>query len=468
MKTKLLQVSWHDRQPIWSIDISPCTGRLLTTGSDRVARLWSLHIQQSLEYSLQWIAELKGHEGTVNVGRFHPQGNTISNNRAEDLIATGSDGGTIVLWERLVEASCALDKTEETLERWRIRHVLRKHLQDVLDLQWSRCGRYLISGSVDNKVIIWDMNQLNATRVMEGHHHFVQGVAADPLGEYFTSQSADRSLRIYQKTRNKNGNIHFPCRKSIWRLETDNNNVHDSISSQQGDYLFLDDSHSCLFRRMDWSPDGSFLVCPAAQVTDDNNISQEEASNKHYAVVLFARGHWDAPVFQLLGYDKPVTVVKVCPLLLDRISRPQHDNIVQLQYNVVFAVATLDTVFLYDIYEPFPIGYVKGMHWQPITDLCWSRDGQYLLVCSIDGYISVVYFESNELGNAIDASSFLAIYPTQLEEENKDIQSTLHSVEQSTEESNTRYITQWVTPKPKRSKTMHSEGIIRHENSKAM
>ncbi|GJD12262.1 Chromatin assembly factor 1 subunit FAS2 [Galdieria sulphuraria] len=438
MKSKLLQVSWHEKQPIWSIDISPCTGRLLTTGSDRVGRLWLFTIQDSLEYNLQWIGDLKGHDSTVNVGRFNPKGN--KGRYDEDLIATGSDGGTIVLWERVTEDSLIVDhKIEETLERWRIHHILRKHLEDVLDLQWSCCGRYLISGSVDNKVIIWDIYHWNATRVLEGHHHFVQGVAVDPLGEYFSSQSADRSVRIYQKTKNKNGSFSFPCKKSIGKIENE-----DCLSSSLflRQHLFLDDSHRCMFRRMDWSPDGSFLICPAAQNNDLQQQQQQEKKgyDKPYAALLFARGYWEAPIFQFLGYDQPAMIVKVCPLLWERTYRMEKDDTIQLPYYIIFAIATLDTVFLYNIDEPFPIGYVKGMHWQPITDLCWSQDGHYLLVCSMDGYLSVIYFESDELGKVLDMTT----HPTKLENQKQPPKNRI---------SNTRYITQWITSQPKRMKT---------------
>lgn len=33
------------------------------------------------------------------------------------------------------------------------------HRKDVLDLQWSADGAFLISGSVDNSSIIWDVNK---------------------------------------------------------------------------------------------------------------------------------------------------------------------------------------------------------------------------------------------------------------------------------------------------------------------
>lgn len=35
----------------------------------------------------------------------------------------------------------------------------RFHRKDVLDLEWSTDGSFLISGSVDNSCIIWDVNK---------------------------------------------------------------------------------------------------------------------------------------------------------------------------------------------------------------------------------------------------------------------------------------------------------------------
>lgn len=41
---------------------------------------------------------------------------------------------------------------------------IRFHRKDVLDLQWSADSAYLISGSVDNSCIIWDVNKGNNDR----------------------------------------------------------------------------------------------------------------------------------------------------------------------------------------------------------------------------------------------------------------------------------------------------------------
>ncbi|XP_057457910.1 chromatin assembly factor 1 subunit FAS2-like isoform X2 [Lotus japonicus] len=66
-----------------------------------------------------------------------------------------------------------------------------------MDLEWSPDGAYLISGSVDNCCIIWDINKGTNLQTLESHAHYVQGVAWDPLGKYVISLSSDRTCRVY-------------------------------------------------------------------------------------------------------------------------------------------------------------------------------------------------------------------------------------------------------------------------------
>lgn len=50
------------------------------------------------------------------------------------------------------------DDESKNLEKWVCHCVLRGHLEDVYDLSWSPDSKRLISGGVDNKAIIWDVN----------------------------------------------------------------------------------------------------------------------------------------------------------------------------------------------------------------------------------------------------------------------------------------------------------------------
>ncbi len=49
-------------------------------------------------------------------------------------------------------------------------------------------------------------------------------------------------------------------------------------------------------------------------------------------------------------------------------------------------VATLDSVVLYDTQSTVPLAVLGHLHYDSITDLAWSSDGQYLAVSSRDCY----------------------------------------------------------------------------------
>ncbi|KAI1431685.1 WD40 repeat-like protein [Xylaria sp. CBS 124048] len=72
--------------------------------------------------------------------------------------------------------------------------------------------------------------------------------------------------------------------------------------------------------------------------------------------------------------------------------------IFSLPYRMVYAVATQDSVLLYDTQQTTPICIVSNLHLATFTDLAWSGDGSTLLISSSDGFCSTLAFESGDLG----------------------------------------------------------------------
>lgn len=62
---------------------------------------------------------------------------------------------------------------------------------------------------------------------LEGHLHYVQGVAWDPLGQYIASMSSDRTCKIYaNKPQGKSKNaekVNFVCQHTLVKVEYPNN-----------------------------------------------------------------------------------------------------------------------------------------------------------------------------------------------------------------------------------------------------
>ncbi|KAI1465541.1 WD40 repeat-like protein [Daldinia caldariorum] len=69
-----------------------------------------------------------------------------------------------------------------------------------------------------------------------------------------------------------------------------------------------------------------------------------------------------------------------------------------LPYRMVYAVATQDSVLLYDTQQTTPICVVSNLHLATFTDLTWSSDGSTLLISSSDGFCSTLSFTPGELG----------------------------------------------------------------------
>lgn len=70
--------------------------------------------------------------------------------------------------------------------------TLRGHLEDVYDLCWSADSLALISGSVDNTAIVWDVKKGKHKAILSDHKGFVQGVAWDPKNKFLATLSTDR------------------------------------------------------------------------------------------------------------------------------------------------------------------------------------------------------------------------------------------------------------------------------------
>eukprot|EP00963_Diacronema_lutheri_P008937 scaffold776_cov347-Pavlova_lutheri.AAC.135 len=405
MKVKTVQIVWHGKEPVFSLDFHPAAGvkpeegdkyLLATGGGDNDVRMWEVSVDQDDgEPTVRHVGSLSAHSKSVNVVRFSPSGQRV---------ASGDDQGEILLW-RPCEQSTAAGPGEEDSGNWKVASVLRGHKEDVQDLSWSPDSTRLVSGSVDHYNIVWNVPGGKMERIYEDHTHYVQGVSWDPCGKFFASLSGDRTCRIYcRKTGrkgDKGGAPDFFCQQVMNKLEEEDNGEggkeesSEHVRKKPRQNLFHGDSLSSFFRRLAWSPEGSFLAVPTGIIRAPNTNAQSST------VFIYGRGQWKRPVVHLPGIGKPVTGVKFCPVLFklqeDQPPSPNFD----LPYRIVFAAATLDTILLYDTQQSSPLAMLSAMHYAPITDLAWSPDGRCLAFSSHDGYCSIVTFKSGELGEAM-------------------------------------------------------------------
>ncbi|XP_075053331.1 chromatin assembly factor 1 subunit B [Mixophyes fleayi] len=203
MKVITCEISWHNREPVYSLDFQHGTSkinRMASAGVDTAVRMWRVDKLEDGKAVVEFLASLVRHTKAVNVVRFSPNG---------EVLASGGDDAVILLW-KLSESKEQQEPTpfteeEESVlnkENWTVFKTLRGHLEDVYDISWTQDSNFMVSGSVDNSAIIWDTAKGQKISIFNEHKSYVQGVTWDPLGQYIATLSCDRVMRVY-RTENK-------------------------------------------------------------------------------------------------------------------------------------------------------------------------------------------------------------------------------------------------------------------------
>ncbi|KAG7539201.1 WD40 repeat [Arabidopsis suecica] len=398
MKGGTIQISWHDGKPVLTLDFHPISGLLATAGADYDIKLWLINSGQAEKKvpSVSYQSSLTYHGCAVNTIRF---------SRSGELLASGADGGELIIWKL---------HPSETNQSWKVHKSLSFHRKDVLDLQWSPDDAYLISGSVDNSCIIWDVNKGSVHQILDAQCHYVQGVAWDPLAKYVASLSSDRTCRIYvNKPQTKSKGVekmNYVCQHVITKADQQRGDETKTIKT----HLFHDETLPSFFRRLSWSPDGSFLLIPAG------SFKVSPTSEAVNATYVFSRKDLSRPALQLPGASKPVVVVRFCPVAFKLRGSNSEEGFFKLPYRLIFAIATLNSVYIYDTECVAPIAVLAGLHYAAITDITWSPNASYLALSSQDGYCTLVEFEDNELGESIPIS--VGNNPVNAEEKKHDLE----------------------------------------------
>lgn len=80
---------------------------------------------------------------------------------------------------------------------------LMGHTMEIMHAEFSKDGKFLASCSLDNTVIVWDLEdkpkllvRLDENR--GGHTDGVKGLSWDPMEKFLATQSADGSVRLWR------------------------------------------------------------------------------------------------------------------------------------------------------------------------------------------------------------------------------------------------------------------------------
>lgn len=164
---------------------------------DNTVRLWALTTGESLK-------TFKGHDDYVRCVAVTPEGR---------FALSGGNDKTLRLW------SLATEKYLEIFQGLRIPledayksaelttdkclRTFRGHEGEVDTLAITPDGRFVVSGSWDMTLRMWEIATGKCVRILKGHQDYVTAVAITPNGRFALSGSRDKMLRLWNLSTGK-------------------------------------------------------------------------------------------------------------------------------------------------------------------------------------------------------------------------------------------------------------------------
>lgn len=194
------------------------------------------------------LKKMEGHKNQILSLTFNPDNN---------MLASGSDGGTIRLWNA---------------QTGKLAQTISAHgYHDVLSVTFSPDGQILASGGSDDAIRLWSAQTGKLLYELRGHNQQVTSLAFSPDSKTLVSGSWDKTIRLWsiesgsslQKRLNHDHTIHSIAFSSDSKLLASSSRDDEVIhlwNAQTGKLLYELQGHSRNVTSLVFSPNSETLV----------------------------------------------------------------------------------------------------------------------------------------------------------------------------------------------------------------
>jgi WD40 repeat protein/transcriptional regulator with XRE-family HTH domain len=291
LQGQCLRILEGHTQSVYSIHFATDQQTLASSSNDATIRIWDMSNGHCLSV-------LQGHTSGVLCVRYSPDG---------QLLASGSRDGSIRLWSDYLSP----DRHPKPHSINSSAKLLQGHTDFVWDIAFSPDGRFLVSGSRDGTLRLWNVQDGQSIHVFEGHKHDVYGLAISGDSQSLVSAGKDQTARLW----------HLQSGRNLKTLRGHTGGIH-SLSLSSDDQILASSGQNEMIQLWRLQPDGNLssfhpykiFSSPTRQISALSTVSfspdnQTLAINRHdesIALWNIQTGHLDrwsahnAPVWTVL------------------------------------------------------------------------------------------------------------------------------------------------------------------------
>ena len=157
-------------------------------------------MSEAQSYKLAYKGFLKGHNGWVTCMKVGEE--EVSKDNYREFLISGSRDKSLVIWDLDQSGDSDVEK-----EWGQARKVMTGHSHFVSDIDLSQDSRFCLSSSWDGTIRLWNLKTATTRKTLIGHSKDVLSVAFSPDNRQIASGSIDKSVKIW--------NIHGVCKFTV-------------------------------------------------------------------------------------------------------------------------------------------------------------------------------------------------------------------------------------------------------------